>query len=143
MTKEGVLAGPRLLEHIVDTVLYLEGDKGQSYRILRAVKNRFGPTNEIGVFEMKDEGLIEVDNPSALFLTGRIGTSAGSVVVSSVEGSRPLLVELQALVSETTYPIPKRMAKGVEGNRVALLLAVMEKRLGLHFTGYEDRKSVV
>ncbi len=143
VTKEGVIAGPRLLEHIVDTVLYLEGDKGQSYRILRAVKNRFGPTNEIGVFEMKDEGLTEVDNPSAMFLTGRIGTSAGSVVVSSVEGSRPLLVELQALVAETTYPMPKRMAKGVEGNRVALLLAVMEKRLGLHFTGYDVYVNVV
>jgi DNA repair protein RadA/Sms len=143
VTKEGVIAGPRLLEHIVDTVLYLEGDKGQSFRILRAVKNRFGPTNEIGVFEMKDEGLIEVDNPSALFLTGRIGTSAGSVVVSSVEGSRPLLVELQALVAETTYPMPKRMAKGVEGSRVALLLAVMEKRLGLHFTGHDVYVNVV
>jgi len=143
VTKEGVIAGPRLLEHIVDTVLYLEGDKGQSFRILRAVKNRFGPTNEIGVFEMKDEGLIEVDNPSALFLTGRIGTCAGSVVVSSVEGSRPLLVELQALVAETTYPMPKRMAKGVEGSRVALLLAVMEKRLGLHFTGHDVYVNVV
>jgi DNA repair protein RadA/Sms len=143
VTKEGMIAGPRLLEHIVDTVLYFEGDKGQSYRILRAVKNRFGPTNEIGVFEMKDEGLIEVDNPSTMFLTGRIGTSAGSVVVSSVEGSRPLLVELQALVSETSYPIPKRMAKGVEGNRVSLLLAVMEKRLGLHFTGHDVYVNVV
>ena len=143
VTKEGVIAGPRLLEHIVDTVLYFEGDKGQSYRILRAVKNRFGPTNEIGVFEMKDEGLIEVDNPSAMFLTGRIGTSAGSVVVSSVEGSRPVLVELQALVSETSYPMPKRMAKGVEGNRVSLLLAVMEKRLGLHFTGHDVYVNVV
>jgi DNA repair protein RadA/Sms len=143
VTKEGVIAGPRLLEHIVDTVLYFEGDKGQSYRILRAVKNRFGPTNEIGVFEMKDEGLLEVDNPSAMFLTGRIGTSAGSVVVSSVEGSRPLLVELQALVSETSYPMPKRMAKGVEGNRVSLLLAVMEKRLGLHFTGHDVYVNVV
>jgi len=143
VTKEGVIAGPRLLEHIVDTVLYFEGDKGQSYRILRAVKNRFGPTNEIGVFEMKDEGLIEVDNPSAMFLTGRIGTSAGSVVVSSVEGSRPILVELQALVSETSYPMPKRMAKGVEGNRVSLLLAVMEKRLGLHFTGHDVYVNVV
>ncbi|UCH90553.1 MAG: DNA repair protein RadA [Nitrospirota bacterium] len=143
VTKEGVIAGPRLLEHIVDTVLYFEGDKGQSYRILRAVKNRFGPTNEIGVFEMKDEGLLEVDNPSAMFLTGRIGTSTGSVVVSSVEGSRPLLVELQALVSETSYPMPKRMAKGVEGNRVSLLLAVMEKRLGLHFTGHDVYVNVV
>jgi DNA repair protein RadA/Sms len=143
VTKEGAIAGPRLLEHIVDTVLYFEGDKGQSYRILRAVKNRFGPTNEIGVFEMKDEGLIEVNNPSEMFLTGRIGHSAGSVVVSSVEGSRPMLVELQALVAETGYPMPKRMAKGVEVNRVALLLAVMEKRLGLHFTGYDVYVNVV
>ena len=143
VTKEGVIAGPRLLEHIVDTVLYFEGDKGQSIRILRAVKNRFGPTNEIGVFEMKDEGLVEVDNPSQMFLTGRIGTSAGSVVVSSVEGSRPLLVELQSLVAETNYPMPKRMAKGVEANRVALLLAVMEKRLGLHFTGHDVYVNVV
>ncbi|MEO8325028.1 MAG: magnesium chelatase domain-containing protein, partial [Nitrospirota bacterium] len=143
VTKEGVIAGPRLLEHIVDTVLYFEGDKGQSYRILRAVKNRFGPTNEIGVFEMKDEGLTEVGNPSELFLTGRIGHGAGSVVVSSVEGSRPLLVELQALVAETTYPMPKRMAKGVEVNRVSLLLAVLEKRLGLHFAGYDVYVNVV
>ena len=143
VTKEGVIAGPRLLEHIVDTVLYFEGDKGQSFRILRAVKNRFGPTNEIGVFEMKDEGLIEVDNPSQLFLSGRIGTSAGSVVVSSVEGSRPLLVELQSLVAETSYSVPKRMAKGVEVNRVALLLAVMEKRLGVHFTGHDVYVNVV
>jgi len=143
VTKEGVIAGPRLLEHIVDTVLYFEGDKGQSYRILRAVKNRFGPTNEIGVFEMRDEGLVEVSNPSEMFLTGRIGHSAGSVVVSSVEGSRPLLVELQALVAETAYPMPKRMAKGVESNRVALLLAVMEKRLGLHFSGHDVYVNVV
>ena len=143
VTKEGVIAGPRLLEHIVDTVLYFEGDKGQSYRILRAVKNRFGPTNEIGVFEMKDEGLAEVGNPSELFLTGRIGHGAGSIVVSSVEGSRPLLVELQALVAETSYPMPKRMAKGVEVNRVSLLLAVLEKRLGLHFTGYDVYVNVV
>ncbi|MCA9466398.1 MAG: DNA repair protein RadA, partial [Nitrospira sp.] len=143
VTKEGVIAGPRLLEHIVDTVLYFEGDKGQSYRILRAVKNRFGPTNEIGVFEMRDEGLVEVGNPSEMFLTGRIGQSTGSVVVSSVEGSRPLLVELQALVAETTYPMPKRMAKGVETNRMALLLAVMEKRLGLHFSSHDVYVNVV
>ena len=143
VTKEGVIAGPRLLEHIVDTVLYFEGDKGQSYRILRAVKNRFGATNEIGVFEMRDEGLLEVSNPSEMFLTGRIGHSAGSVVVSSVEGSRPLLVELQALVAETTYPMPKRMSKGVETNRVSLLLAVMEKRLGVHFSGHDVYVNVV
>ncbi len=143
VTKEGAIAGPRLLEHIVDTVLYFEGDKSQRYRILRAIKNRFGATNEIGVFEMNDEGLTEVENPSEMFLAGRVGQSAGSVVVSSVEGSRPMLVELQALVAETGYSIPKRMAKGVEVNRVSLLLAVLEKRLGLHFAGHDVYVNVV
>ena len=128
---------------MVDTVLYFEGERGVPFRILRAQKNRFGPTDEIGVFEMRDEGLVEVSNPSEMFLTGRLGQSAGSVVVSSVEGSRPLLVELQALVAETTYPMPKRMAKGVETNRMALLLAVMEKRLGLHFSGHDVYVNVV
>nr|MBI3612951.1 DNA repair protein RadA [Nitrospirota bacterium] len=131
VTKEGAIAGPRLLEHIVDTVLYFEGDRGHAYRILRAVKNRFGSTNEIGVFTMKDAGLEEVGNPSELFLAERPERSTGSVVVSSLEGSRPILVELQALVSSTSYAMPKRMANGVELNRVSLLLAVMEKRLGL------------
>ncbi len=143
VTKEGMIAGPRLLEHIVDTVLYFEGDKGQSYRILRTVKNRFGATNEIGVFEMKDSGLAEVVNPSELFLTGRPEQNPGSVVVSSVEGSRPILVELQALVAETGYAMPKRMANGVEVNRVALLLAVIEKRLGLHLAGQDVYVNVV
>jgi DNA repair protein RadA/Sms len=143
VTKEGMIAGPRLLEHIVDTVLYFEGDKGQAYRILRAVKNRFGATNEIGVFEMKDSGLAEVLNPSELFLSGRPEQNPGSVVVSSVEGSRPILVELQALVAETGYSIPKRMANGVELNRVALLLAVIEKRLGLHLAGQDVYVNVV
>jgi DNA repair protein RadA/Sms len=137
VTKEGAIAGPRLLEHIVDTVLYFEGDKGHSYRILRAVKNRFGSTNEIGVFEMKDSGLEEVANPSELFLAERPLQSTGSVVVSSLEGSRPILVELQALVSPTSYAMPKRMANGVELNRLSLLLAVMEKRLGLHLSGQD------
>ncbi len=137
VTKEGAIAGPRLLEHIVDTVLYFEGDKGHSYRILRAVKNRFGSTNEIGVFEMKEAGLEEVRNPSELFLAERPQQSAGSVVVTSLEGSRPILVELQALVSSTSYAMPKRMATGVEINRVSLLLAVMEKRLGLHLSGQD------
>ncbi len=137
VTKEGAIAGPRLLEHIVDTVLYFEGDKGQRYRILRAVKNRFGSTNEIGVFEMKESGLEEVGNPSELFLAGRLQHSAGSVVVTSLEGSRPILLELQALVSPTGYAIPRRMANGVELNRVALLLAVMEKRLGMHLSGQD------
>ena len=143
VTKEGVIAGPKLLEHIVDTVLYFEGDKSQAYRILRAVKNRFGATNEIGVFEMNDGGLIQVDNPSELFLNGRPEQSTGSVVVSSIEGSRPILVELQALVAETGYAMPKRMANGVELNRVALLLAVMEKRLGLHLSGQDVYINIV
>ena len=143
VTKEGAIAGPRLLEHIVDTVLYFEGDKGHAYRILRAVKNRFGSTNEIGVFEMKDTGLDEVSNPSELFLAERPEKSTGSVVVSSLEGSRPILVELQALVSATGYSLPKRMANGVELNRVSLLLAVMEKRFGLHLSGQDVYVNVV
>lgn len=143
VTKEGAIAGPRLLEHIVDTVLYFEGDKGHSYRILRAVKNRFGSTNEIGVFEMKDTGLDEVGNPSELFLAERPEKSTGSVVVSSLEGSRPILVELQALVSATGYSLPKRMANGVELSRVSLLLAVMEKRFGLHLSGQDVYVNVV
>lgn len=143
VTKEGAIAGPRLLEHIVDTVLYFEGDKGHSYRILRAVKNRFGSTNEIGVFEMKDGGLEEVSNPSELFLAERPQRSTGSVVVSSLEGTRPILVELQALVSSTSYAMPKRMANGVELNRVSLLLAVMEKRLGMHLSGQDVYVNVV
>lgn len=143
VTKEGAIAGPRLLEHIVDTVLYFEGDKGHSYRILRAVKNRFGSTNEIGVFEMKDGGLDEVSNPSELFLAERSQRTTGSVVVSSLEGTRPILVELQALVSTTSYAMPKRMANGVELNRVSLLLAVMEKRLGLHLSGQDVYVNIV
>jgi len=143
VTKDGAIAGPRLLEHIVDTVLYFEGDKGHSYRILRAVKNRFGSTNEIGVFEMKDVGLEEVNNPSELFLAERPQRSTGSVVVSSLEGSRPILVELQALVSPTSYPMPKRMANGVDLNRVSLLLAVMDKRLGVHLSGQDVYVNVV
>ena len=143
VTKEGAIAGPRLLEHIVDTVLYFEGDKGHSYRILRAVKNRFGSTNEIGVFEMKESGLEEVANPSQLFLGERPQGSPGSVVVSSLEGSRPILVELQALVSATSYAMPKRMANGVDLNRVSLLLAVMEKRLGMHLSGQDVYVNVV
>ena len=143
VTKEGMIAGPKLLEHIVDTVLYFEGDKSHAYRILRAVKNRFGAANEIGVFEMNDEGLQEVTNPSELFLAGRPARSTGSVVVSSLEGSRPILVELQALVTATGYAMPKRMANGIELNRVALLLAVVEKRLGLHLSGHDVYLNVV
>lgn len=143
VTKEGMIAGPKLLEHIVDTVLYFEGDENHAYRILRAVKNRFGASNEIGVFEMAETGLHEVDNPSELFLSGRPACSTGSVVVSSLEGTRPILVELQALVTPTCYAMPKRMANGMELNRVALLLAVLEKRLGLHLSGQDVCLNVV
>ncbi len=132
VTKEGAIAGPRVLEHMVDTVLYFEGDRGHPYRILRAVKNRFGSTNEIGVFEMKDSGLEEVLNPSELFLSERPMDVAGSVVISSVEGSRPILVELQALVSSTSYGMPRRTAIGVDPNRVSLLVAVLEKKVGMN-----------
>jgi len=143
VTKDGTIAGPRTLEHIVDTVLYFEGEKGHAYRILRAVKNRFGSTNEIGVFEMTDAGLAEVANPSAWFLSERPQKSTGSVVVASLEGSRPILVELQALVSPTTFAMPRRMANGVEGNRIALLIAVMEKRMGLNLAGQDVYVNVV
>jgi DNA repair protein RadA/Sms len=132
VTKEGAIAGPRVLEHIVDTVLYFEGDRGHPYRILRAVKNRFGSTNEIGVFEMKDGGLEEVANPSELFLAERPIDVPGSVVVSSLEGSRPILVELQALVSPTSFGMPRRTAIGVDPNRVSLLVAVLEKKVGMN-----------
>ena len=131
VTKEGAIAGPRVLEHIVDTVLYFEGDRGHPYRILRAVKNRFGSTNEIGVFEMKDGGLEEVANPSELFLAERPINVPGSVVISSLEGTRPILVELQALVTPTSYGMPRRTAIGVDPNRVSLLVAVLEKKVGM------------
>jgi DNA repair protein RadA/Sms len=143
VTKDGTIAGPRTLEHIVDTVLYFEGEKGQAYRILRAVKNRFGSTNEIGVFEMTDAGLTEVTNPSAWFLSERPQKATGSVVVACLEGTRPILIELQALVSPTTFAIPRRMANGVEGNRIALLIAVMEKRMGLNLAGQDVYVNVV
>ncbi|MEZ4601423.1 MAG: DNA repair protein RadA [Syntrophotaleaceae bacterium] len=131
VTKGGAIAGPRMLEHMVDTVLYFEGDPGHPYRILRAVKNRFGSTNEIGVFEMKESGLAEVSNPSELFLAERPEGSAGSVVVPSLEGSRPILVELQALVASTSFGTPRRTAIGIDHNRVSLLVAVLEKKVGL------------
>lgn len=132
ITKEGTLAGPKALEHIVDTVLYFEGERYHSHRLIRTVKNRFGASNELGVFEMTSEGLIPVENPSKLFLAERPGGVAGSVVICCVEGSRPILVELQALVSGTNYPSPRRMAAGVDPNRVSLMLAMLEKRLGFH-----------
>ena len=131
VTKEGTVAGPRVLEHMVDTVLYFEGDRYASYRILRSVKNRFGSTNEIGVFEMREEGLTEVDNPSEFMLSGRPEKASGSVVACSMEGTRPILTEIQALVCRTNFGFPKRQAIGTDYNRVNLLMAVLEKRLGL------------
>ncbi len=143
VTKDGSIAGPRVLEHIVDTVLYFEGDSGHTFRILRAVKNRFGSTNEIGVFEMKDSGLTEVKNPSEIFLAERPLKVTGSVVVSSMEGTRPILIELQALVSPTNFGVPRRTSIGVDYNRVSLLLAVLEKRAGLHLMGQDVFVNVV
>ncbi|SDB32773.1 DNA repair protein RadA/Sms [Pseudobutyrivibrio sp. YE44] len=127
VTKEGTVAGPRVLEHMVDTVLYFEGDRHASYRILRGVKNRFGSTNEIGVFEMRDTGLDEVKNPSAVMLDGRPENATGSIVTCSMEGTRPILVEIQSLVSKTAFEIPRRMATGCDYNRVNLLVAVLER----------------
>lgn len=135
VTKEGVVAGPRVLEHMVDTVLYFEGDRFASYRLLRAVKNRFGSTNEIGVFEMRQDGLIEVENPSEYMLNGRPQGASGSVVTCAMEGSRPILVEVQALVCQTNFNMPRRTAAGTDYNRVNLLMAVLEKRLGFSLAG--------
>jgi DNA repair protein RadA/Sms len=130
VTKEGSIAGPRVLEHMVDTVLYFEGEMYQSYRILRAVKNRFGSTNEIGMFEMRDVGLVEVKNPSEVLLSGRPENSSGTVVVPSMEGTRPMLVEVQSLVSSTAFGMPRRTAMGIDYNRVVLMVAVLEKKIG-------------
>lgn len=137
VTKEGVVAGPRVLEHMVDTVLYFEGESKQAYRILRGVKNRFGSTNEIGVFEMADKGLIEVTNPSEFMLQGKPEDEPGSVVAVSVEGTRPILVEVQALVCQTNFNMPRRTAAGTDYNRVNLLMAVLEKRLGIGMAGMD------
>jgi DNA repair protein RadA/Sms len=131
VTKDGALAGPRVLEHLVDTVLYFEGERHHSYRVLRAVKNRFGSTNEIGVFQMTDRGLAEVPNPSSVFLAERPPAAAGSVIVASLEGTRPLLLELQALVAPASFGTPRRTVLGADYNRVCLLLAVLEKRGGV------------
>ena len=135
VTKDGSIAGPKVLEHMVDTVLYFEGDSGHAYRIIRGIKNRFGPTNEIGVFEMQENGLKEVPNPSAFFLEQRPQNVPGSVVVPSLEGTRPILVEIQALVSATNMGMPRRTAIGVDHNRVSLLVAVLDKICGLHLGG--------
>ena len=137
VTKEGTVAGPRVLEHMVDTVLYLEGDRHASYRILRGVKNRFGSTNEIGVFEMRQNGLVEVENPSEFMLNGKPENASGSVVACSMEGTRPILIEIQALVCSSNFGMPRRTAAGTDYNRVNLLMAVLEKRVGIHLSNYD------
>ena len=143
VTKSGSLAGPKVLEHMVDTVLYFEGEKHHLFRVLRAVKNRFGSTNEVGIFEMTSGGLMEVVNPSQLFLLNRPQKAPGSVVMSSVEGSRPILVEIQALAASAPYGTPRRMAVGVDYNRSAMLIAVLEKRLGINFQAHDAYINVV
>jgi DNA repair protein RadA/Sms len=137
VTKEGTVAGPRVLEHMVDTVLYFEGDRHATYRILRGVKNRFGSTNEIGVFEMRQTGLVEVENPSEYMLSGKPEHASGSVVACSMEGTRPILMEIQALVAHTNFGMPRRTAAGTDYNRVNLLMAVLEKRMGLPLSNYD------
>lgn len=143
VTKDGSIAGPRVLEHIVDTVIYFEGEKGHSYRILRAIKNRFGSSNEIGVFEMTDEGLKEIENPSELFLSERPEGATGTVISASMEGTRPILLEFQALVSPATFGVPRRTSIGVDPNRVNLLIAVLEKKAGIHLIGMDVFVNVV
>jgi DNA repair protein RadA/Sms len=142
VTKDGSIAGPRIMEHMVDTVLYIEGDQNHLFRILRAVKNRFGSTNEIGVFEMKENGLAEVPNPSAVFLAERAKNAPGSVVTACMEGTRPILVELQALISSAGFGNPRRTILGLDHNRVSLLVAVMEKKLGLNMAGQDTFMNV-
>ena len=137
VTKDGQIAGPRVLEHMVDTVLYFEGDRGHQFRILRAVKNRFGPTDEIGVFEMGELGLSEVSNPSALFLSSDKDNIPGNVVFAGMEGTRPVLVEVQGLAASSAYGTPRRSVVGWDNNRLAMILAVLEARAGLHFSGYD------
>lgn len=137
VTKDGSIAGPKVLEHMVDTVLYFEGDSGHAYRIIRGIKNRFGPTHEIGVFEMRDNGLNEVSNPSAFFLAERPEGAPGSVVAPSIEGTRPILIEIQSLVHPTNFGLPRRTAIGVDHNRVSLLVAVMDKVCGLHLSNHD------
>ena len=136
ITKEGTIAGPKTLEHIVDTVLYFEGEKFQNYRVVRAYKNRFGPANEVAIFEMHDTGLEEVPNPSAALISQR-SQSPGSAILAAVEGTRPLLIEVQALVSPTHFPSPRRMAMGLDANRVTLLLAVLERKSGANFAQHD------
>lgn len=143
VTKDGNIAGPRVLEHMVDTVLYLEGERYFSYRILRSVKNRFGSTNEVGMFEMKNEGMVEITNPSSILISERNDNPAGSIIVASMEGTRPLLVELQALTSPSVFGIPKRTANGIDYNRLAVLIAVIEKKAGIALGGQDVYLNVV
>ena len=143
VNKEGTIAGPKILEHMVDAVLYFEGERLQSYRIIRAIKNRFGSTNEIGVFEMSDSGLVEVPNPSEMLLSGRPLGVSGSCAVCVMEGSRPLIAEVQALATPTSFPAPRRTSNGVDYNRLCLILAVLEKRLGLKFSQCDIYLNVV
>ena len=143
VTKEGSLAGPKILEHMVDTVLYFEGEKNLSYRLLRSIKNRFGSTNEIGVFDMSAKGLLEVDNPSKMFLEGRPENVPGSCVTCLMEGMRPILAEVQALVSKTAYPNPRRMSSGIDYNRMSLLVAVLEKRANFQLFNQDAYLNVV
>lgn len=143
VTKQGAIAGPRVLEHMVDTVLYFEGETHMSYRVLRAVKNRFGSTNEIGIFEMGDKGLTSVVNPSEMLLSGRMKGASGSCVISAMEGTRAMLVEVQALLSHTSFGVPRRNATGVDYNRVMLLMAVLEKRVGMQLGSSDSYVNVV
>ncbi|MBQ2696197.1 MAG: DNA repair protein RadA [Clostridia bacterium] len=143
VTKDGAIAGPKVLEHMVDCVLYFEGERNHSYRILRAVKNRFGSTNEIGVFEMTDAGLMEVENPSLMLLEGRPDQTPGSAVVCTLEGTRPMLAEIQALVSPTSFGVPRRMATGIDYNRMNLMIAVLEKRVGLNLQNQDAYVNIV
>ena len=143
VTKEGNIAGPRVLEHMVDTVLYLEGERYFSYRILRGVKNRFGSTNEVGMFEMQNEGMVEITNPSSILISEREDNPSGSVIVASMEGTRPLLIELQALTTPTVFGFPRRTANGIDYNRLTLLMAVLEKKAGFNLGNQDVYLNVV
>ena len=143
VTKDGAIAGPRVLEHMVDTVLYLEGERYFTYRILRSVKNRFGSTNEVGLFEMREEGMTEVTNPSEILISEREGNPSGSLVMATMEGTRPMLIEIQALLAPTPFGLPKRTGIGIDYNRLALLMAVLEKRAGLPISNQDAYVNVV
>src|SRR5574344_2173461 len=143
VTKDGNIAGPRVLEHMVDTVLYLEGERYFSYRILRSVKNRFGSTNEVGMFEMQNEGMVEISNPSSILISEREDNPSGSVIVASMEGTRPLLIELQALTTPTVFGLPRRTANGIDYNRLTLLMAVLEKKAGMNLGSQDVYLNVV